>query len=54
MPIDSVGYVSFPAPSGSITHLRQDDYWQNRAVIALADVSHLKTSPGMTQRGGGR
>ncbi|ADY65245.1 histidine phosphatase family protein [Agrobacterium tumefaciens] len=52
MPIDSVGYVSFPASSGSITHLRQDDYWQNRGVIALADVSHLKTNPGMTSRGG--
>lgn len=41
MPIDSVGYVSFPARSGSITHLRQDDYWQSRAVIDLADVAHL-------------
>lgn len=46
MPIDSVGYISFPAQSGSITHLREDDYWQNRSVIALADVSHLKTSCG--------
>lgn len=43
MPIESVGDVSFPAGSGSITHLRQDDYWQSRAVIALADVSHLST-----------
>jgi probable phosphoglycerate mutase len=41
MPIDSVDYVSFPARSGSITHLRQDDYWQSRAVLRLADVSHL-------------
>ncbi|MBW9071783.1 histidine phosphatase family protein [Agrobacterium deltaense] len=46
MPIESAGYVSFPARSGSITHLRQDDYWQSRSVIALADVSHLKASCG--------
>ncbi|WP_429923242.1 histidine phosphatase family protein [Agrobacterium vitis] len=42
MPIASVGHVSFPARSGSITHLRQDDYWQSRAVLSLADISHLK------------
>ena len=42
MPVDASGYVSFPARSGSITHLRQDDDWGNRAVIRLADVSHLK------------
>ncbi|WP_296068574.1 histidine phosphatase family protein [uncultured Agrobacterium sp.] len=42
MPIDSAGYVSFPARSGSITHLKEDDYWQNRAVVSLADVSHLQ------------
>ncbi|MBO9655163.1 MAG: histidine phosphatase family protein [Agrobacterium tumefaciens] len=47
MPIETAGYVSFPAGSGSITHLRQDDYWQSRSVIALADVSHLKTSCGV-------
>ncbi|MCZ7864315.1 histidine phosphatase family protein [Agrobacterium salinitolerans] len=42
MPIDSAGYVSFPARPGSITHLKEDDYWQNRAVVSLADVSHLE------------
>ncbi len=42
MPIDAAGYVSFPALPGSITQLRQDDYWRSRAVISLADVSHLK------------
>lgn len=41
MPIEAVGYVSFPAQSGSITHLRQDDYWRSRAVLQLADVAHL-------------
>ena len=46
MPIDSAGYVSFPARSGSITHLKEDDYWQNRAVVSLADVSHLTNGDG--------
>lgn len=43
MPIDTVGHVFFHAPSGSITHLRQDDFWKGRSVVSLADVSHLKT-----------
>jgi len=41
MPIDAAGFVSFPARSGSITHLRQDDYWRSRAVLRLADASHI-------------
>ncbi|ASY71586.1 hypothetical protein EFR01_58730 [Sinorhizobium fredii] len=41
MPLDAAGYVSFPARSGSITHLRQDDFWKSRSVVILADVSHL-------------
>ncbi|MCX8995759.1 histidine phosphatase family protein [Rhizobiaceae bacterium BDR2-2] len=41
MPLEAVGRVSFPARSGSLTHLRQDDYWRNRAVLRLADISHL-------------
>ncbi|MFK4771458.1 histidine phosphatase family protein [Rhizobium sp. ZW T2_16] len=44
MPIASVGHVSFPAKSGSITHLQQDDYWRSRAVLNLADTSHLRES----------
>ncbi|MCA1371531.1 histidine phosphatase family protein [Bradyrhizobium sp. BRP14] len=42
MPIDAAGYVSFPARSGSITHLREDDFWRSRSVISLADISHLQ------------
>jgi probable phosphoglycerate mutase len=42
MPIDALGHVFFPARSGSITHLRQDDFWNDRSVISLADASHLK------------
>jgi broad specificity phosphatase PhoE len=41
IPIDAAGFVSFPAKSGSITHLRQDDFFRNRAVIRLADATHL-------------
>ncbi|HEV7323066.1 MAG TPA: histidine phosphatase family protein [Ensifer sp.] len=43
VPIGATGFLSFPAKSGSITHLRQDDFFRNRAVVSLADVSHLKS-----------
>lgn len=42
VPIESCGFISFPASGGSITHLRQDDFFRNRAVLKLADVAHLK------------
>lgn len=42
IPIDAAGFLSFPAKSGSITHLRQDDFSQSRAVISLADTFHLE------------
>ncbi|GLQ54146.1 putative phosphoglycerate mutase [Devosia nitrariae] len=45
MPIDAAGHVFFHARSGSITHLRQDDFWKDRSVVSLADISHLKTGP---------
>lgn len=41
MPIESAGYVNFRATSGSITVLREDDYFHNRQVVALGDVRHL-------------
>lgn len=41
MPIDTLGHVSFPARSGSITQLQQDDYWRNRAIVRLAMTEHL-------------
>lgn len=41
IPIDAAGFLSFPARSGSITHLRQDGFFRNRAVVGLADASHL-------------
>ncbi|THK35385.1 histidine phosphatase family protein [Ensifer sp. MPMI2T] len=44
MPIDAAGHVNFPARSGSITHLRQDDFWKSRSVVSLADISHLNAA----------
>jgi broad specificity phosphatase PhoE len=40
--IEACGFVAFPAASGSITHLRQDDFFRNRAVVSIADTSHLR------------
>ncbi|MEQ4722859.1 histidine phosphatase family protein [Nonomuraea sp. B19D2] len=41
MPIKAVGYVSFRVPSGSITTLREDDFFHNRTVVNLGDTRHL-------------
>ncbi|MEU8778382.1 histidine phosphatase family protein [Streptomyces sp. NPDC048606] len=41
MPIESLGYVNFRAPSGSITHLREDDFFHNRQLVRLGDTAHL-------------
>lgn len=44
MPIDAAGHVAFPVPSGSITTLREDGYFHNRAVVTVGDVDHLRNS----------
>jgi probable phosphoglycerate mutase len=41
MPIESLGYANFRAASGSITVLREDDYFHNRQVDSLGDTRHL-------------
>lgn len=41
MPIESVGYVNFNVKSGSITYLKEDDFFLNRAVAYLGDTRHL-------------
>ncbi|MER7170243.1 histidine phosphatase family protein [Streptomyces mesophilus] len=41
MPYEAAGYVSFRAPSGSITTLREDDWFHNRQVAVLGDTGHL-------------
>ncbi|MFF7942421.1 histidine phosphatase family protein [Nocardia gamkensis] len=45
VPVEAVGFVSFSTAPGAITHLRHDDYWRNRAVLSLADTSHLTVEP---------
>ncbi|MGW2049859.1 histidine phosphatase family protein [Streptomyces sp. NPDC001858] len=44
MPIASAGYASFRAPSGSITTLREDDFFHNRQVVSLGDTRHLDSA----------
>nr|WP_237773234.1 MULTISPECIES: histidine phosphatase family protein [Streptomyces] len=41
MPYESVGSVSFRAPSGSITVLHEDDFFHNRQVVSVGDTRHL-------------
>ncbi|AZM51489.1 histidine phosphatase family protein [Streptomyces sp. WAC 01529] len=41
MPYASLHSVSFRAPSGSITVLREDDFFHNRQVVSLGDTRHL-------------
>lgn len=41
IPIDAAGFVAFPVKSGSITRLRQDDFFRNRAVLSVGDMAHL-------------
>lgn len=41
MPIAAAGYAAFRSTSGGITHLREDDYFHNRAVVTLNAVDHL-------------
>ncbi len=41
IPVDASGFISFTAPTASITHLRQDDFFRNRALVSLGDIAHL-------------
>lgn len=43
MPIESLGHVNFRASSGSITTLREDDYFHSRQVVSLGDTRHLNS-----------
>ncbi|MFE4685229.1 histidine phosphatase family protein [Streptomyces sp. NPDC056721] len=44
MPIESAGYASFRASSGSITTLHEDDFFHNRHVVSLGDTLHLDSA----------
>jgi 2,3-bisphosphoglycerate-dependent phosphoglycerate mutase len=41
MRLDDAGYVNFRAAAGSITVLREDDFFHNRQVAMLSDTRHL-------------
>ncbi|MFF2266849.1 histidine phosphatase family protein [Cellulosimicrobium cellulans] len=41
MPVEAAGSVTFPVASGSITTLREDGFFRNRAVVSVGDVAHL-------------
>lgn len=41
MPMTSLDRVRFRVSPGSITHLREDDYFHHRSVESLNDTSHL-------------
>ncbi|MEV5834224.1 histidine phosphatase family protein [Nocardia sp. NPDC052112] len=41
LPIESLGYLRLHAAPGSITELREDDYFHNRQVVGLGDTRHL-------------
>ncbi|WP_194893530.1 histidine phosphatase family protein [Catenulispora pinisilvae] len=41
MPFAALGSVSFRVRSGSITTLREDDFYHNRQVLSLGDTRHL-------------
>ncbi len=42
MPEAALGYVNFHAAPGSITTLREDDYFHNRSLARLGDTGHLR------------
>lgn len=41
MPVSSLTHVSFRVAAGSITHLREDDYFHNRTVESLNEIGHI-------------
>jgi probable phosphoglycerate mutase len=41
LPLADAGYVKFKVSPGSITHLREDDFFHDRQVVTLNDISHL-------------
>ncbi len=45
MPYEAAGYVSFRAPAGSITTLREDGFFHNRQIAVLGDTRHLGATP---------
>jgi len=44
IPIDDLGYLDLRVSPGSITHLREDELWKSRTVVALGDASHFRSA----------
>ncbi len=42
LPRTALAYATFRVGPGSITHLREDDYFHNRTLVDLGDTSHLR------------
>jgi probable phosphoglycerate mutase len=42
IPSDALAYASFRVEAGSITHLREDDYFHYRTLVELNDTTHLR------------
>lgn len=41
VPIDGMGFITFPVESGSITHLHRDEFFRNRSVKRLGMTTHF-------------
>jgi probable phosphoglycerate mutase len=41
VPIEAAAYIHLKPTSGGITHLKEDDAFHNRSILALSDTSHL-------------
>jgi probable phosphoglycerate mutase len=41
LPLEAAGHVKFRTSPGGITHLREDDFFHDRQVVALNAVDHL-------------
>ncbi|MEU8899533.1 histidine phosphatase family protein [Nocardia sp. NPDC048505] len=41
LPLEALGYARFQVASGSITELREDDYFHNRQLVRLGETAHL-------------
>jgi probable phosphoglycerate mutase len=46
VPLEGAGRLAFPVRSGSITTLREDDFFHNRALVRLGDDCHLTDAEG--------
>lgn len=41
LPVNALGYARFGVTPGSISVLREDDYFHNRTLVSLNQTEHL-------------